>query len=146
MRKNADPLLVLFFLSGFSGLIYESVWTHYVKLFLGHAAYAQTLVLVIFVGGLAVGSWLCSRFTERIARPLRWYAIVEGVIGVMALVFHGVFVAATAWGYDTLLPATCGADSTVCVSQWALSALLLAPPSVGLASLSSRQTSFNVSQ
>jgi spermidine synthase len=130
MRKHADPLFVLFFLSGFSGLIYESVWTHYVKLFLGHAAYAQTLVLVIFVGGLAVGSWLCSRFTERIARPLLWYAVVEGVIGVMALGFHAVFVAATTWGYDTLLPATCGGASTVCASQWALSALLLAPQSI----------------
>ena len=40
MRKDADPLFVLFFVSGFSGLIYESVWSHYVKLFLGHAAYA----------------------------------------------------------------------------------------------------------
>ncbi len=33
----------LFMLSGLAGLIYESVWTHYLKLFLGHAAYAQTL-------------------------------------------------------------------------------------------------------
>ena len=27
------------------------MWTHYLKLFLGHAAYAQTLVLAIFMGG-----------------------------------------------------------------------------------------------
>ena len=38
----------IFFASGFAGLIYESIWTHYLKLFLGHAAYAQTLVLAIF--------------------------------------------------------------------------------------------------
>ena len=31
---------VLFTASGFAGLIYESIWTHYLKLFLGHAAYA----------------------------------------------------------------------------------------------------------
>src|ERR671910_398283 len=35
----------LFTASGFAGLIYESVWTHYLKLFLGHAAYAQSLLL-----------------------------------------------------------------------------------------------------
>ena len=46
----------LFMLSGVAGLIYESVWTHYLKLFLGHAAYAQTLVLCIFMGGMAVGA------------------------------------------------------------------------------------------
>ena len=40
---------VLFTVSGFAGLIYESIWTHYLKLFLGHAAYAQTLVLAIFM-------------------------------------------------------------------------------------------------
>src|SRR5512144_589882 len=44
----------VFTISGFSGLIYESIWTHYLKLFLGHAAYAQSLVLIIFMGGLAV--------------------------------------------------------------------------------------------
>ena len=49
-------LLVVFTLSGFTGLIYESIWTHYLKLFLGHAAYAQTLVLAIFMGGMAIGA------------------------------------------------------------------------------------------
>ena len=71
MKKRVDLLFLAFFASGFSGLIYESVWAHYVKLFLGHAAYAQTLVLVIFIGGLAAGAALCARFAERIRNPLR---------------------------------------------------------------------------
>ncbi len=50
-------LLAVFIVSGFTGLIYESIWSHYLKLFLGHAAYAQTLVLAIFMGGMALGSW-----------------------------------------------------------------------------------------
>ena len=54
MRRRI--LLGVFVVSGFSGLIYESIWSQYLKLFLGHAAYAQTLVLVIFMGGLALGS------------------------------------------------------------------------------------------
>ncbi len=130
MRRRADPLFVLFFVSGFSGLIYESVWTHYVKLFLGHAAYAQTLVLVVFIGGLALGSWLCARWARSIANPLRAYALIEGAIGAMALVFHTVFVATVEWGYASLLPATCEPASPICATQWALSALLLAPQSV----------------
>ena len=48
-------LFLLFTISGFAGLIYESIWSHYLKLFLGHAAYAQTLVLAIFMGGMARG-------------------------------------------------------------------------------------------
>jgi hypothetical protein len=34
--------------------MYESIWSHYLKLFLGHAAFAQTLVLMIFKGGMAL--------------------------------------------------------------------------------------------
>ena len=41
-------LLAIFVVSGFTGLIYESIWSHYLKLFLGHAAYAQSLVLTMF--------------------------------------------------------------------------------------------------
>ena len=41
-------LFLVFAVSGFSGLIYESIWSHYLKLFLGHAAYAQSLVIAIF--------------------------------------------------------------------------------------------------
>ena len=40
-------LLAVFVVSGFTGLIYESIWSHYLKLFLGHAAYAQTLDAVL---------------------------------------------------------------------------------------------------
>ena len=58
-------LFLLFTASGFSGLIYQSIWSHYLKLFLGHAAYAQTLVLAIFMGGMAIGSWLCSLYSGK---------------------------------------------------------------------------------
>lgn len=130
MTRRLEAVFLLFFASGFAGLIYESVWSHYLKLFLGHAAYAQTVVLVVFIGGLALGGWLCSRVATRVLNPLRVYAVVEGAIGLMALVFHALFVAATEWGYDTLLPATCDPSSTLCVGQWLLAALLLAPQSI----------------
>ena len=39
----------IFAASGFAGLIYESLWARYLKLFLGHAAYAQILVLAVFL-------------------------------------------------------------------------------------------------
>ena len=44
-------LLGLFTLSGFAGLIYQSDLVALPCLVLGHAAYAQTLVLAIFMGG-----------------------------------------------------------------------------------------------
>src|ERR1700694_4469661 len=121
-------LFWLFAASGCAGLIYESVWTHYLKLFLGHAAYAQTLVLAIFMGGMAIGSWLVSRYTQRIANLLLGYAMAELGIGLLAIVFHRVFVAATGWAFDTVLPAMGGAG--VDLFKWGLSSLLLLPASI----------------
>src|SRR5512145_292394 len=99
---------VLFTVSGFAGLIYESIWTHYLKLFLGHAAYAQSLVLVVFMGGMAAGAAWCARLSERLRNPLAGYALVEALIGALALAFHPLFVAATDWSYASLLPALGG--------------------------------------
>src|SRR5205823_7513531 len=70
-------LFALFAASGFAGLIYESIWTHYLKLFLGHAAYAQTLVLAIFMGGMAIGAAAAACYTASIRNPLRTYAFIE---------------------------------------------------------------------
>ena len=114
---------LLFTASGFAGLIYESIWTHYLKLFLGHAAYAQSLVLIVFMGGLALGSALMSRWSTRIANPLLGYAAVEGIVGLLALVFHEVFSASTGFTYSTVLPAL-DSDVLALIVKLALSALL----------------------
>ena len=95
---------LLFTVSGFAGLIYESIWTHYLKLFLGHAAYAQSLVLAVFMGGMAIGAAGCARLSPRLRNPLAGYALVEAVIGVAALGFHEAFVALTDWSFAAKVP------------------------------------------
>jgi len=119
----------LFTASGFAGLIYESLWTHYLKLFLGHAAYAQSLVLVVFMGGMAGGAALCARFSSRIRNPLLVYAAVEAAVGLLALVFHPLFVVATDWSYASLLPGA-GSDGAALMVKLAVSCLLILPQSI----------------
>ncbi|WP_455376628.1 fused MFS/spermidine synthase, partial [Kaarinaea lacus] len=120
---------LLFAVSGFSGLIYESIWSHYLKLFLGHAAYAQTLVLVIFMGGMAIGSWLSGVFTPRWKGLLIAYAIVEAVIGVFAVVFHETYDAFLHLAYSTILPSLDSATA-VQIFKWLSASLLIFPQSV----------------
>ncbi len=127
--RSRAAFYVLFTASGFAGLIYESIWTHYLKLFLGHAAYAQSLVLIVFMGGLALGSALMGQWSTRIANPLLGYAVVEGIVGLLALVFHEVFAAATGFAYSTVLPAL-DSDSLALVAKLALCVLLILPQSV----------------
>ncbi|MCW5590821.1 MAG: hypothetical protein KIS74_01875 [Burkholderiales bacterium] len=132
-RIPVGVFFALFTVSGFAGLIYESIWSHYLKLFLGHAAYAQTLVLAIFMGGMALGSWLVSRFTGRIRDLLLGYALAELGIGLLALVFHGVFVSVTGWSFDTVIPAL-GSPTAVAAFKLGLASLLILPASVLLGS------------
>ncbi len=119
----------LFIVSGFAGLIYQSIWSNYLKLFLGHAAYAQTLVLIIFMGGMAIGAWLVGKVSQRIQRPLFIYAMVELAIGVLALVFHKVFVATIDVSYEVVLPQLAGTGLDLAY-KWLLAALLILPQSV----------------
>ena len=120
---------LIFAASGFSGLIYESIWTRYLKLILGHAAYAQALVLVIFLLGLAVGSAACARVSRRISRPLLAYALIEAVVALAALFFHEIFVAARSWLAVSVL-AGLETDTAATLAKWTLAAVLIFPQSV----------------
>ncbi len=128
-RPMVALLITIFLLSGFSGLIYQSIWTHYLKLFLGHAAYAQSLVLATFMGGLALGSWWAARLSGRSRALLVWYAIAEAAIGLYALLFHHAFVLVVDLAFESLLP---GLESVAAAQliKWALALALILPPSI----------------
>lgn len=127
--RQRGALYAIFFASGFCGLIYESIWSHYLKLMLGHAAYAQAVVLVVFVGGLALGAWLTGRFSERIRSPILLYAAIEAAVAVGAFSFQRVFEKVSAWAAADLLPAACAAAGP-CMASWWLAAALILPAAV----------------
>jgi predicted membrane-bound spermidine synthase len=121
-------LIAVFVLSGAAGLIYESIWARYLGLFVGHSAYAQILVLGVFLGGMALGAAATARRAESIARPLWWYAIIEAAVGLIGLFFHEIFGVVTALSYDTVLPALSG--GAVTIAKWVIAAVLILPQSV----------------
>ncbi|KAF1687785.1 spermine synthase [Pseudoxanthomonas broegbernensis] len=115
----------LFVLSGFAGLVYQSLWSHYLGLVLGHAAYAQSLVLAIFMGGMAGGAWLAARLGLRWRRLLRAYALAEAAIGVLGLAFHPLFRGYTGLS-EAVLPAL-GDGLAGHLYPWLSAALLILP-------------------
>ena len=81
-------VLTCFFLSGFSGLTYEILWTRMMVKIIGSAPFAVSIILSIFMGGLGLGSYLASRFVDRFQNPLalvKLYGILELLIAVYAL-------------------------------------------------------------
>lgn len=116
----------IFIASGFAGLVYQSLWARYLKLFLGNAAEAQVLVLAVFLGGLAIGSAMAARVSAKLRHPLLLYAIIEAVIALVAVWFHDIFVAAESWATGFVLPRTDTAAAAG-LFRWSLSAALILP-------------------
>ncbi len=96
LRSLGAAVLVFFFLSGCSGLIYEVVWTRLLRHVTGNTVYAMTTVLCAFMGGLALGSFVAGRIIDRRGNPVLVYAVMEGVIGLYCL--------SLPWIVDALLP------------------------------------------
>lgn len=118
----------VFFLSGVAGLAYESIWTHYIKLFVGHASYAQSLVIATFMGGMALGSWLCSLVITRITNPLIGYILIEVAIACYAFAFDNL----SSWSLKASLDNQGLLTSIIGVkaSLWSSSVALLLPGAI----------------
>lgn len=83
-------MLVVVFVSGFAGLVYQLLWLRELGLLFGSTAHAASMTLAIFFLGLATGRWLWGRKVQHLRRPLRTYAWLEIGIAVAALVFYGI--------------------------------------------------------
>lgn len=129
MRRTPLMVLAAFTLSGMAGLAYEVAWSRYLALFVGHGAYAQVLVLAVYLGGMAVGSALVAGAAARVRRPLAWYATAEAGLGVGAWLFHPVFVAVTGWAHTSVFPALPSAG-LVGAARWGVAGLMILPHAV----------------
>ncbi len=87
-------VLLLFFCSGATALVYEVLWSKHLALMLGSTVQAQTVVLAVFMGGLALGNRLFGRRADTARNPLALYGKLEIAIGLYAFVFHLLYRAA----------------------------------------------------
>jgi spermidine synthase len=87
-------VLLLFFASGATALVYEVLWSKYLTIMLGSTVQAQTVVLAVFMGGLAIGNRLFGRLSITIKNPLLGYGVMEILIGIYALLFPNIYRAA----------------------------------------------------
>ncbi len=76
-------IYLFFFVSGFTALVYQVVWTRSAGLALGNTPGALGMVVALFMAGLALGSAWAARAAASV-RPLRLYGIIEIAIGLYA--------------------------------------------------------------
>ncbi len=92
-KSAARIILLCFFASGFSGLVYQVIWVRELILVFGATTFAISTVLTAFMGGLALGSFYFGRRSVSISDPLRLYALLEIGIGVYGLLVPFIFAA-----------------------------------------------------
>ena len=88
-RGSTPPrfwVLLFFFVSGATGLIYEVVWTRLLTLVMGNTHYSISTVLTAFMGGLALGSYAGGKVIDKRFNPLAAYAFLEAGIGLYCLI------------------------------------------------------------
>ena len=84
-RASVNWIMLVYFASGACSLIDEVVWVRLLKLTLGNTVYASSIVVSVFMGGLAAGAVIMGRYSDRITRRLRVYALLEMLVTVSAL-------------------------------------------------------------
>jgi spermidine synthase len=94
---------ITIFVSGFTALAYEILWTRLLMLPLKTSIYAFSFMLGLFLLGIAFGSWLSTKFSISKNRPVSTFAIIEILIGCLTLtgMFIYSFIGRMSMGFTT---------------------------------------------
>ena len=127
--SRSDAVLLMFFLSGAAGLVYEVVWARQLVLVFGNTTQATSAILTGYFGGLALGSVLGGRLADRVRSPLKVYGIIElllvGVVILTPVLFRGINEL-----YRSSYPSFESAPAALALFRFALSILALAPATI----------------
>ncbi len=85
-KTSFKLLVILYFCSGISALVYEIIWARMLGLVVGTAVTAWASVLVSYMGGMAFGSFLGGWIADRWSRPLQLFAVCEFGIGLFGVI------------------------------------------------------------
>ncbi len=117
---------VLFTVSGAVGLVYQVAWKHLFTTVFGSTTYAVSVVISIFMGGLALGSFAFGRVADRSRAHLLIFAALQAGIGACGLVVPPVLQWAEGL-YGGVFRATGSPGALLAVQVLVSTCVLLAP-------------------
>jgi spermidine synthase len=110
MSSTFTRILVIgFAVSGFTGLAYEVIWTRVLGFMLTGTVYAFAAVLAVFLSGIAIGSFVFSRFLDRFKSRgllITILAVVEILIGLSSMALIGLYDKIPGFGFYAKMGST----------------------------------------
>ena len=91
LQKRDLFILLSFTVSGLAALVYQVAWTRILSLLLGSSVYAFSLILAVFIFGLALGTATTSSLLDRIRYLIRSFGIIQIIIGFSSLFIVPLF-------------------------------------------------------
>ena len=84
-------LYVIFFFAGASSLAYQIIWIRLFGLIFGGTEISMSVVVAVFMGGLALGSYVIGNYAVTSKNRVRLFGYLEIALGLLAiLVFFGI--------------------------------------------------------
>lgn len=106
---TAGTVALLLLVSGGCALVFQVVWMRELRLVFGATTAASAAVLAIFMAGLGLGNAVLGPRIDRMARPLRFYGLLEAGVACAAAMSPLMIDAAQfvyiAWGGQSTLGA-----------------------------------------
>ena len=128
--KGKDLVAVTcFFASGFVGLTYEICWIRKASLVFGATTFAVSTIIGVFFAGLALGSYIFGRYSQKTLRPLKVYAFLEISLGVIVLLNPALF----SWAdnlYGLFYPSLMHSFGLLSFIRFIFIACLILPPTI----------------
>jgi spermidine synthase len=130
--RTVRRVLWSFAVAGCAALSYEVIWTRALTFFVGNSTYAFSAMLTTFLCGLALGSFLCARVSDRSRNALALLGALQVGIGVYGLltiaILARLFYGLDAW-WDGFTNAYWGAPLGLTFLK---TFVVILPPTLGM--------------
>ncbi len=122
-------VLIALFVSGMAGLMHEVVWAKLLVSLIGNTADSNAVVLIVFMGGLAIGAVSFGKRADTWKKPLTVYALLEIAIGAYSLLIPGLLGFAGGL-YESIAGQIFEQTTLLLLLRIALSIVIVLPPAI----------------
>ncbi len=128
-RSSRRVFIALLIGTGFANLGYEVLWTRMLVLVTGSSTYAFSLMLALYVAGLAIGSLWLARKIDKLRVPADVFSHLQIGVGILVVTGLWLFGRFPDWQLGLYQTWGTGFDTALMIDT-ILAAVIIVPPTI----------------